>query len=104
MENFSYGLNHADVGSLIAQKWNFPEQLVEGIKYHHEPLKASLPHKNIVFCVYLANAICNIERGNLSYGQIEPVVLHDFAIKDEARFRKVHRSLRYSYEKQKSKL
>jgi len=104
MENFSYGLNHADVGSLIAQKWNFPEQLVEGIKYHHEPLKAGLPHKNIVFCVYLANAICNIERGNISFEQIEPIVLRDLAIRDEAQFRKVHRSLRYSYEKQKSKM
>jgi putative nucleotidyltransferase with HDIG domain len=104
MENFSYGLNHADVGSLIAQKWNFPDQLVEGIKYHHEPLKASLPHKNIVFCVYLANAICNIERGNISFEQIEPIVLHELAIKGEAQFRKVHRSLRYSYDKQKTKL
>jgi len=103
MENFSYGLNHADVGSLIAQKWNFPEQLAEGIKYHHEPLRASLPHKSIVFCVYLANAICNIERGNINFEQIEPIVLRDFAINDEAQFRKVHRSLRYSYEKQKNK-
>jgi HD-like signal output (HDOD) protein len=103
MENFSYGLNHADVGGLIAQKWNFPDQLVEGIKYHHEPLMASGPHRNIVFCVYLANAICDIERGNISYEQIEPIVLRDFAINDEGQFRKVHRSLRYSYEKQQSK-
>lgn len=104
MENFSYGLNHADVGSLIARKWNFPEQLVEAIKYHHEPLNASLPHKDIVFCVYLANAICNIERGNLVFEQIEPIVLREFAIINEAQFHKVHRSLRYSYEKQLSKL
>jgi hypothetical protein len=40
----------------------------------------------------------------MSYEQIEPVVLHDFAITDEAQFRKVHRSCRYSYEKQKGKL
>ena len=104
IENFSYGLNHADVGGLIAQKWNFPDQLVEGIKYHHEPLRASLPYKNIVFCVYLANAICNIERGNISFEQIEPIVLRNLAIKDVAQFRKVHRSLRYSYEKQKTKM
>jgi putative nucleotidyltransferase with HDIG domain len=103
MENFSYGLNHADVGALIAQKWNFPDQLVEGIKFHHEPLKASLTHKNIVFCVYLANAFCNVERGNISYEHIEPVVLHEFAINTKSRFLMVHRSLRYSYEKQRSK-
>jgi hypothetical protein len=52
----------------------------------------------------LANALCNLERGNLSYEQIEPIVLHDMAINDEGQFRKVHRSLRYSYEKQKKKL
>lgn len=103
IENFSYGLNHADVGGLMAQKWNFPDQLVEGIKFHHEPLRASMAHKNIVFCVYLANALCNIERGNLNYEHVEPAVLRDFAINDDARFRKVHRSLRFSYEKQRTR-
>jgi HD-like signal output (HDOD) protein len=87
----------------MAQKWNFPDQLVEGIKFHHEPLRGSLVHKNIVFCVYLANALCNIERGNLNYEHVEPMVLRDFAINDEVRFRKVHRSLRFSYEKQRTR-
>ena len=37
LENFSVGLNHAEVGALIAKKWNFPEQLVTAIRFHHEP-------------------------------------------------------------------
>ncbi|MBU8849331.1 MAG: HDOD domain-containing protein [Desulfobacterales bacterium] len=28
---------HAGVGSWLAKKWNFPLNLVESIKYHHEP-------------------------------------------------------------------
>jgi len=31
------GINHAKVGSLMAEKWNFPTVLVEAIKYHHTP-------------------------------------------------------------------
>ena len=37
LERFSFGLNHADIGALIAQKWNFPEQLVQGIKLPPRP-------------------------------------------------------------------
>jgi len=29
--------NHADAGSWIARKWNFPRNLVEIIEYHHKP-------------------------------------------------------------------
>lgn len=29
--------NHADVGSWVAKKWNFPRNLVEIIEYHHKP-------------------------------------------------------------------
>ena len=38
LERFSFGLNHADIGALIASNRNFPEQLVQGIKHHHDPL------------------------------------------------------------------
>ena len=56
LENFSIGLNHAEVGALIAKKWNFPDQLVTAIRYHHEPMLAPPESRDIVFCVYLANA------------------------------------------------
>ncbi len=32
-----FGINHADAGAWIAQKWNFPRGLVEVIEYHHKP-------------------------------------------------------------------
>ncbi|MCL4537429.1 MAG: HDOD domain-containing protein [Nitrospirae bacterium] len=32
-----FGINHADAGAWIAQKWNFPYRLVEVIEYHHKP-------------------------------------------------------------------
>ena len=30
-------VNHAELGGLIAQKWELPETIVQGITYHHRP-------------------------------------------------------------------
>src|SRR5208283_4718133 len=59
LEDFSVGLNHAEVGALIARKWNFPEQLIGAIRYHHEPLECPAGLREIVYPVYLAGAICD---------------------------------------------
>jgi putative nucleotidyltransferase with HDIG domain len=32
-----FGINHADAGGWIAQKWSFPLGLIEPIRYHHRP-------------------------------------------------------------------
>jgi len=104
LEDFSYGLNHADTGGLIATKWNFPSQLVDGIKYHHEPLNASAENKDVVFCVYLANIMSNMEKGEVRFDQIETPVLRDFGIKDEAHFKLIHDKFRRVYEQQLERL
>ncbi|MBW2655695.1 MAG: HDOD domain-containing protein [Deltaproteobacteria bacterium] len=36
-EKHHFPETHAGVGSWLAEKWNFPLNLVESIKYHHEP-------------------------------------------------------------------
>ena len=33
LEDMSVGLNHAEIGARIAEKWNFPEQLVQAIRH-----------------------------------------------------------------------
>jgi HD-like signal output (HDOD) protein len=104
LEDFSYGLNHADTGGLIAAKWNFPDQLVEGIKYHHEPLNAPLRHKDVVFCVYLANMMSNMEKGLVAFEQIEKPILKDFGIENEAHFTRIHEQFQRVYERQRKTL
>lgn len=34
------GLNHCQIGAIIGEKWNFPQILIDVIKYHHQPEKA----------------------------------------------------------------
>ena len=99
LERFSFGLNHADIGALIARKWNFPEQLVHGIKHHHEPLVTPAQYKDIVFCVYLANALCGLEREMITYEQIERPVLLDFGIRTEEQCRSILERLQKSFER-----
>ena len=99
LERFSFGLNHADIGALIARKWNFPEQLVHGIKHHHEPLVTPLQYKDVVFCVYLANAFCGLERDLITFEQIERPVLLDFGIRDEEQCRSILVKLQKSFER-----
>jgi putative nucleotidyltransferase with HDIG domain len=104
LERFSFGLNHADVGAAIAKKWNFPEQLVHGIRHHHEPLVTPLQYKDVVFCVYLANAFCDLERGYVTFEQIERPALLDFGIRTEEQLRSILDRVQKAFDKQSDNL
>ena len=80
LEDLSAGLNHAEIGGLIAEKWNFPESLVASIRYHHDPSSAPEEFRNLVDTVYLANMFCEVERGGVTFDQFDPSVLANFGI------------------------
>lgn len=37
LEREIFGITHAEIGGIVAKKWNFPLKLVEPIMYHHRP-------------------------------------------------------------------
>ena len=51
--------DHATLGGFVAQTWNFPEQIVDAIAYHHHPLDYTGPHRDIVYIVPIANYLCS---------------------------------------------
>jgi putative nucleotidyltransferase with HDIG domain len=79
-ENFAAGMNHAEIGALIAEKWNFPFALICVIRYHHDPAAAPAEHQTLVDIVYLANMLCEYENGTINFDQFEPAVLERFGI------------------------
>ncbi len=83
-EDLSAGMNHAEIGALIAEKWNFPENLVSAIRLHHDPTVASSEHKDLVETVYLANMLCEFEARNITFDQLEKKVLNTFGINSAA--------------------
>jgi len=36
-EQHVLGLHHAELGARLATRWNFPDELVDAIRYHHQP-------------------------------------------------------------------
>ena len=85
-ENMVLGTDHAEIGALILQRWSLPDELVEAVRWHHNPerIKSSNLHPEIV---YLSNLLCQ------SGGKCDPkdgqavmpssVVLNRFGIKLE---------------------
>ena len=87
-EDLSGGLNHAEIGARVAEKWNFPESLVAGIRYHHEPGLMTTDYKDVVFTVYLANVFCEFEHHGIAWDQIDAQVIQDFGFLSEKQFTK----------------
>jgi putative nucleotidyltransferase with HDIG domain len=79
-EDLAAGMNHAEIGALIAEKWNFPEGLVTAIRFHHDPTSAPAESRDLVDTVYLANMFCELEAGNVTFDQFDLAVLDNFGI------------------------
>jgi putative nucleotidyltransferase with HDIG domain len=52
-------MSHVVAGRLLAEKWNFPEDLSNAIAWHHKPLK-NAAGKRIVSIVHLADAVAHL--------------------------------------------
>jgi len=79
-EYLSSGMNHAEIGAMIAEKWNFPEKLVMAIRYHHDPESAPPEDKNLIDAVYLANMFCEYENGNIEFDQFQTSSLDNYRL------------------------
>lgn len=104
IEDLSAGLNHSEIGAMIAKKWNFPTVLVEAIRWHHEPTECPDAYADVVNTVYLANALCGLESGKITYDQIRPEILNDFGIKSEQQLTAILERLSRAFEIDKDKL
>ncbi len=72
------GVNHAEIGALIAESWHFPASIADCIRWHHHPDKAPTAAPAIDL-VHVADAICLLEglgigRDDLHYRLYEPSI------------------------------
>lgn len=52
-----FGVDHAQIGGLVAERWNLPEDLVDAIAHHHLPDEV-VEIKTITAVVHVADALC----------------------------------------------
>ena len=50
------GIDHAELGGMIAERWGFSNTMVDIIRHHHVPMEAQ--HENEASLVYLADMLC----------------------------------------------
>lgn len=63
------GFDHGEIGSAVCQKWNLSDDIVETIRCHHRPEKAS-PLNLSVHMVHIANIIVTIMGIGIGIGGI----------------------------------
>jgi putative nucleotidyltransferase with HDIG domain len=56
-ENMVLGTDHAEVGGQILTQWSFPRDVIDAVRWHHDPdfIERICPSTDIV---YLANVLC----------------------------------------------
>lgn len=57
-ERKTLGIDHQELGELIARRWQFPQEVVEAIGHHHNPL-AVRHEADLAMLTYVADRIVN---------------------------------------------
>ncbi|UCD80903.1 MAG: HDOD domain-containing protein [Desulfobacterales bacterium] len=85
-EKDALGTDHAEIGALILSNWQFPDDLINAVRWHHYPegIKNSNLHPEIV---YLANLLCQFnsdrDSAEAQHSVPSPSVLNRLGIKSE---------------------
>lgn len=97
LEEISIGISHAEIGELIAEKWNFPDDLRIPIANHHSPLNSDQQNLDLTYIVYTANMLCGIEMNKYNYYYIEMEVLNWLKIGSVEKLQSFHEKVKASY-------
>ena len=66
-ENMVLGTDHAEVGARILTQWSFPREVIDAVRWHHNPDFIQRPDPSVDI-VYLANVLCQTQ-GNGSVAE-----------------------------------
>lgn len=75
------GADHAEIGGLILERWNLPEPVVNGVRYHHTP---DFDGTGMARLVHVAEACSKVTTAEDSWsrfdGAIHPFVLDELGL------------------------
>jgi putative nucleotidyltransferase with HDIG domain len=77
IEQEFFGIDHAAVGGLVANQWQFPSELADAIRFHHTP-SLKREQQRLAAIVNLANALVPQTAANVSV--LEGRVIHPEAL------------------------
>ena len=59
-EGVVFGIDHAAIGGMIAEKWQLSPALIQALSFHHRPEEAHESNKQLVFMVALADIFAQL--------------------------------------------
>ncbi len=97
-EKIISGVNHGEIGAKIAEKWNFPESIINVIRFHHSPENAPEATKILAAIIYIANLMVHYHNSDIQYCQIDKNILEKFNITCENQFQQIADKLKTVFE------
>jgi len=65
-ERETLGTDHAEIGACLLESWNLPENLVEAVAHHHQPILEPFPKLSLV--THLADGLAHLAGGAPGWG------------------------------------
>lgn len=97
-DELTQAINPSDLGARIAEKWNFPEDLIQIIRYQNQP-SGAIPGLQAVTCVvHLAGSLLSVEQNLMNYNQFNGGVLKALRL-DQSRLEALHDKVRDAFQK-----
>jgi putative nucleotidyltransferase with HDIG domain len=78
-EDMVLGTDHAEVGAQVLTQWSFPSDVIEAVRWHHDP---DFPEscKSSVDIVYLSNVLCQPSDDGQADVELSPTVIERLGI------------------------
>lgn len=97
-EKIISGVNHGEIGAKIAEKWNFPESIINVIRFHHSLGNAPEATKTLTTIIYIADLMVHYHNSDIQYSQIDKNILKQFNITCESQFQQIAEKLKNVFE------
>ncbi len=94
-ESLTQSINPSAVAGSIAEKWGFPDDLIELLRNQNQPQMASARLQPAAAVVHLAWSLVSVERELLQYGQISPALASALRLAES--LETVHGKLKTAY-------
>lgn len=93
-DELTQAINPSDLGARIAEKWNFPEDLIQIIRYQNQPHSAIPALQPVTCVVHLAGSLLSVEQDLLAYNQVNPGVLKALRLTEQTKLETLHDKVR----------
>ncbi len=81
------GVNHAEIGAFLLEKWNLPLAVTEAVEYHHHPTRSNFQFYTAAIG-YLANILAHRSRigfsGDEMEREVDPLVREYFGLTEQS--------------------